>query len=206
VINGFPVNPTDLSDVQRGFRVIGAGGIIDTTTIVQDTDGRYKLNLDGTTLAYSGGFVGVNVDGTTLGIPAGGTKLAVLSPLAGWKNFIINPLLDIWQRGTTKTTVAGAAQFYLADRFLYQQTTSTATATVAQAVDAPDTTATNSLKVTIGTAEAALAAGSNLFVSQIIEGTNLRAFNGRTVTLSFWVKSSITGTFCVSFGNSGRTR
>jgi hypothetical protein len=199
---GFPINPVNMTDVQRGFQKIARAGILDGVLLIGGADGRYTINVDGTTLSTIGGKLAVNVDGTTLGIPAGGTKLAVLSPLGGCKNFVINPLFDFWQRTTSKAFAAGGGTFYTADRWLWQWTSTTAAGTVAQAVDVPDTTATYSLKVTSTGAEASLTAGTNLFLGHVIEGTNLRNFLGRTVTLSFWVKSSLTGTYCVSFGNA----
>jgi hypothetical protein len=69
----------------------------------------------------------------------------------------------------------------------------------------------NSLKITATTADATLTAAQNLSAYQIIEGTNIADLMWGTasalpVTLSFWVRSSLTGTFGGSLRNSGTSR
>jgi hypothetical protein len=70
---------------------------------------------------------------------------------------------------------------------------------------------TNSLLMTVTTADASLAATDLYDISQIIEGFNVADLgwgtaSAVTVTLSFWVRSSVTGTFGGAFGNSAVTR
>jgi hypothetical protein len=79
-----------------------------------------------------------------------------------------------------------------------------------QVSDAP-TGFVNSLKVTTTTADGSLSATQRLFVQQPIEGTNVSDLawgtaNAKTITLSFWVKSSLTGTFGGSLSNGARNR
>jgi hypothetical protein len=70
---------------------------------------------------------------------------------------------------------------------------------------------TNSLLFTTGTADSSLAAGQFCATQQRIEGFNVADLgfgtaNAQTFTLSFWVRSSLTGTFGGSFKNSASTR
>jgi hypothetical protein len=84
------------------------------------------------------------------------------------------------------------------------------TVTVTQDTDAP-TGFSFSQKFTVTSADASLAATQDLIVGQYIEGFNTAdlvfgSASAATVTLSFWVKSSLTGTFGGALQNSARTR
>jgi hypothetical protein len=68
-----------------------------------------------------------------------------------------------------------------------------------------------SLKYTTTTADASLSASQYSFIDQWIEGTNIADLawgtaNAKTVTLSFWVRSSLTGTFGGALRNSDNNR
>jgi hypothetical protein len=58
----------------------------------------------------------------------------------------------------------------------------------------------------VTTADASIAASDFFVLSQPVEGFNSRELVGRTFTLSFWVRSSKTGTHCVGFTNNGGDR
>jgi hypothetical protein len=69
----------------------------------------------------------------------------------------------------------------------------------------------NSLKWTVTTADASLGATQYAYVYQKIEGTNIAdlawgSASAKTVTLSFWVRSSVTGTFGGALQNSAGNR
>jgi hypothetical protein len=69
----------------------------------------------------------------------------------------------------------------------------------------------NSYKFTTTTADASLSAAQRVWMFQRVEGLNVADFGWGTasassVTLSFWVKSSLTGTFTASFNNSAGDR
>jgi hypothetical protein len=69
----------------------------------------------------------------------------------------------------------------------------------------------NSLKITTTTADASLTTTQRISVVQSIEGNNVADLNWGTanaqaVTLSFWVRSSLTGIFGGSLQNSGAAR
>jgi hypothetical protein len=69
----------------------------------------------------------------------------------------------------------------------------------------------NSLLVTVTSADASLGATQYAVIDQPIEGTNVDDLawgtaSAKTVTLSFWVRSSVTGTFGGSIQNSAQDR
>jgi hypothetical protein len=69
----------------------------------------------------------------------------------------------------------------------------------------------NSLLATVTTIDSSLAAGDTYAISQAIEGFNVAdlgfgAVGAQAVTLSFWVRSSVTGTFGGALTNNNLTR
>jgi hypothetical protein len=122
--------------------------------------------------------------------------------VSGRKNIIINGAMQFAQRGTS-ITVAGSS-IYTLDRWSMRCDASTITAT--QDTDSPTGFAT-SLKLTNGTGASGSGTDS-CYIRQHLEGHNtnhleIGTANAKEVTLSFWVKSSITGTYIVSFLDSG---
>jgi hypothetical protein len=127
-----------------------------------------------------------------------------LNNLAGFKNRIINGKMDISQRGTN--FVSPSTSTYTVDRWKIIYTASAAY-TVSQQADVPASNEfQNSLRVAVTTADTTIAAGDFSLIRQDIEGYNARDLIGRTFTLLFSVRSSKTGTHCVSFVNSGNNR
>lgn len=135
----------------------------------------------------------------------GSMALADLQPN---RNAIINGDFNIWQRGTSFTSVAAAA--YTADRWQYGKngamvhniTLSTDVPTVAQA----GRLFFNSLKIDCQTVDSSIGSAEYSMLSHNIEGFNFRPLAQRAITLSFWVKATKTGTYCVSFRNGGADR
>jgi hypothetical protein len=122
------------------------------------------------------------------------------------KNRIINGDMVINQRGFNG---AVGNQTYTLDRWVCDREGGAATATVSQSSTAP-TGFINSLLYTVGTG-AATGATDYSNVRQYIEGLNVSDLawgtaSAKTVTLSFWVRSSVTGTYGVAFANSGYNR
>lgn len=120
------------------------------------------------------------------------------------KNYIANGAMDFWQRNTTFTAIASGA--YFADRFQYNKT-GTMVHTLTRDTDVPTVTQSGfvfpySALLTLTTAQAVLAAGDFCNFRQKIEGQFFAPLSGRSIVISFWVKSSITGTFPVAFDNN----
>jgi hypothetical protein len=127
------------------------------------------------------------------------------------KNRIINGAMVIDQRnaGAAVVPATDGTPAFVTDRFQVQDF-SDAVLSAQQITDAP-TGFTNSLRVTVTTADASLAATQGGRVNQRIEGFNTADFswgtaNAATVTLSFWVKSSLTGSFGGSLQNAATNR
>jgi hypothetical protein len=128
----------------------------------------------------------------------------------GMKNRIINGDMRIDQRNAgASSSWASSTLGYSLDR-LYTENYTNGAMTVQQVSDAP-AGFTNSAKVTVTTASGALGSTQDAYIGQRIEGYNFSdlAFgtaSAQTTTLSFWVKSSLTGTFGGSYNNSAWTR
>ena len=128
----------------------------------------------------------------------------------GFKNRIINGAMVIDQRnaGASKSIGVGVDSFTL-DRLYFNNQTDGAF-TVQQSSTAP-AGFTNSLLLTVTTQDSSLAAGQYCFMQQGIEGFNVADLNwgtadAKTITLSFWVRSSLTGTFGGSLRNNNSDR
>jgi len=103
-------------------------------------------------------------------------------------------------------TTSGA---FPVDRFLVANSTDGAFS--AQQDSSAPTGFVNSLKFTTTTADGTLTTTQNANFGQRIEGTNIADLawgtaNAKTVTLSFWVRSSLTGTFGGALRNSASDR
>jgi hypothetical protein len=128
----------------------------------------------------------------------------------GFKNRIINGAMMIDQRNAGASVSLTSGGFvYSSDRF-YVENATDGTATIQQVTDAP-TGFSNSIKYTVTGTDSSIASTQSAFVQQRIEGFNTADLmygtaNAQTVTVSFWVKSSITGTFGGALANSAYNR
>ncbi len=118
---------------------------------------------------------------------------------AGARNLIINGAFSIFQRGTGATTVNGNDVF-AADRFK-GWANGGGTFTVEQSTDVPNNEFEYSAKLTNTGVDSSVAAGDNYRWATDIEGYNVSQLgyghsDAKAVTLSFWVKSSLAGTYC----------
>jgi hypothetical protein len=116
----------------------------------------------------------------------------------GRKNLIINGAMQVAQRGTLVENISGIGYKAL-DRMRYSATqVSTARFTQEQVADAPDGFS-NSLKFTTTTAQGGIPAnGRASVIDYRIEAQDLQHLkygtsDAKKITLSFWVKSSLTG-------------
>jgi hypothetical protein len=125
----------------------------------------------------------------------------------GFKNRIINGAMVIDQRNAGAAVTANGS--FPVDRMRIFNSSDGAFS-AQQDSSAPDGFV-NSVKVTTTTADGTLTGTQNLQFTQRIEGTNVADLGWGTasaapVTLSFWVRSSLTGTFGGSLRNSAGTR
>jgi hypothetical protein len=140
------------------------------------------------------------------------SKAAELAALIGGqkalgdKNFIINGDMQCWQRATAATTVTNA--YATVDRYKFTEATSGAFSSE-RATDYPTGTG-YSLKLQVTTADTSMASGDYAYVMQPIEAQNLQSLgygtsSAKTLTLSFWVKSSKTGTYTITLAKPDNT-
>lgn len=118
---------------------------------------------------------------------------------AGRKNLIINGDMKIHQRGgTTQDSNA-----FIVDRFRGSVSNlDELVTTYSQSTDAP-TGFSNSLKVQINTAETSLSANEFIRVFYSAEAQDLQHLSfgtssAKSITLSFWVKSNVTGSYAIN--------
>ena len=138
---------------------------------------------------------------------------AAASPF-GLKNRIINGDMRIDQRnaGASVATTTANAGVYTLDRwFYYASQTSKYTVQQNAAAVTPPAGFTNYLGVTIAGSTYTPTTAEEFGISQVIEGFNISDLgwgtaNAQTVTLSFWVRSSVTGTFGGSLRQGSGTR
>ena len=126
------------------------------------------------------------------------------------RNLIINGAMNVSQRGTSFTSLGTA---YTVDRFRYTENIDTGVVTVTQEsiTDLPGFT--KAAKINCTTAEAGVPskAGSKFAAFNTkLEGQDLQQLaygtsSAKQITLSFYVKSNVTGTFCVSLYKGDQT-
>jgi hypothetical protein len=127
------------------------------------------------------------------------------------RNKIINGAMTIDQRNAgAAVTVNSAGNFYAVDRFFATGQSADGVFT-AQQSSAAAAGFNKSLLATVTTADASIGATQQYLVGQAIEGLNVAELgwgssDAQTVTLSFWVRSSLTGTFGGSLVNSAFNR
>jgi hypothetical protein len=144
------------------------------------------------------------------GLTVGGVNYPSTGPLSN-RNKIINGAMEIAQRGTTATPTGGG--YFTVDR-VRNGGTGAVTVAIApvteQSTNAP-AGFKNSFLWTNTNGVSALTGTNNIQILQNIEGHNISDLSwgtsdAQTVTLSFWVRSSLTGTFSGSFRNSAIDR
>jgi hypothetical protein len=132
--------------------------------------------------------------------------------LQGFRNRIINGDMRIDQRnaGASVTNNSAILVFPVDRNFIYGTISSKFTGQQNAGSVTPPTGFVNYLGATSSSAYT-VGAGEFFVISQYIEGTNIADLmwgtaNAKTVTLSFWVRSSLTGTFGGALQNNGLTR
>jgi hypothetical protein len=125
------------------------------------------------------------------------------------RNRIINGDMRIDQRNAGASVSINNSSAYTMDRWFVDEQTD-GVCSVQRSTTAP-AGFTNSLLFTTTTADASLGASQYVYIGQAIEGFNVAdlgwgAAGAQTVTLSFWVRSSLTGTFGGSLRNGAANR
>lgn len=131
-------------------------------------------------------------------------------PTAG-RNLLYNSAMQVAQRGTSTASITSGPTYPTADRW---QVNMSSLGTYTQSVenDAPTGSGfRKSLKMLCTTADASPAGGDYCGVEQLLEGQDLQRIKKGTasaekVTLSFWAKSNVTGTYIVELVDNDNNR
>jgi len=146
-------------------------------------------------------------DKLTGALPAiSGASLTGVTDTLSFRNLIYNGAMTVCQREDSVTSITGSNDGYLvADRWKHTFEDA-GTWSVDQVEDAPEGFI-NSLKIKC-TSSATLGANARVYIEQLLESRDQQHYkygtsNAESLTLSFWIKSSRTGTFNAGFVNQG---
>ena len=130
---------------------------------------------------------------------------------SGRKNIVTNGAMQVAQRSTSETGKGGDQGYFTVDRMLYfENGTTDVRFTQSQSTDVPTGEGfATSLKFDCTTADASLATDNQLVIKHRIEGQDIQQLkwgtsNAEKVTLSFWIKSTKTGTFIIELSRESR--
>ena len=149
------------------------------------------------------------------------SKAAELAALIGSqsalsnRNLVINGAMQVAQRGTSFDQAGGAVTYsHPLDRFRYEEGIEQWAGTMSQSTDVPsslDASFKYSLKIETTTVETTIDADDFAQIVYYFEGYDgdklaYGTSNARVSTLSFYVRSSVTGTYCLGLSNQDGTR
>jgi hypothetical protein len=176
----------------------GSGSLESTA----DASGQLALQANGATIA--------TISSTGLAVTGAISSNGVTSSPYTMKNRIINGAMVIDQRNAGASINPTDGQFSV-DRFvIFRSQASKLTAQQNAGSVTPPAGFSNYLGIT-SSSSYSVVAGDYFLVSQRIEGYNMADLawgtaNAKTITLSFWVRSSLTGTFGGSLQNASQNR
>jgi hypothetical protein len=183
--------------------ILKAGNVASGAQITSDATGILEIRT-----GTGAGTTAITV-GTNQAVTIGGNNISAVNSL-GFRNRIINGDMRIDQRNNG-ASVTPANSAYTLDRWM-ARSTQASKYSVEQTIAGVAAPAgfTDYLGVTSLSAYS-VGASDFFFVAQLIEGFNAADLawgtaNAQTVTLSFWVRSSLTGTFGGSVRAGGSTR
>jgi len=187
----------------------------DSSGVVQTIATKASAALGGSTTGSGATVLQTSPTITTPVIDKITTSVANTSLGAGnasiMKNRIINGAMVISQyNGTSSVSIDNTKNQYYIDRWAIQNNTGSAVFSYQQVTTAP-TGFNNSLKITVTTADGSLSSTAKSQIYQPIEGFNFADLgwgtaNAKTITISFWVQSSVTGTFGGALNNESQNR
>jgi hypothetical protein len=134
----------------------------------------------------------------------------VVSPQTGFKNRIINGGMTIDQRGGTVTSPSGSVVYGIDRWRIVRFNDTTGTFTLQQSTTVP-TGFKNSGLITVTADQISVPSNGLYRLDQLIEGLNVLDLgwgtaSAQAVTIGFWVRSSVTGTYGARLCNSDENR
>ena len=155
----------------------------------------------------------IRVDTISEKTSGSGTTVSNLkNPNEPFRNLVINGDMQLFQRGTATTTVVNGS-YQTADRFKFFESTDGAYTSEYDNLSVADQATTGqraALELNVTTADGTIAAAQFAAVYHVLEGKNLQHLlygtsAAKDFTLSFWVKSNKTGTYCVALDKQTNT-
>lgn len=192
-----------------GFSDTGTNNLILSRFASQRLNSLVALTASKALVSDSSGVISAaTTTSTEIGYVAGVTSaLQTQLDARANPNDLINSNFEIWQEGTSFSAVGTK---YTAEGW---QTAISGTGLfdIAQDTSVPSSASAFSHKLTVNTQDTSLAAGDIYFLQQRMEGLDFAKYGfggaaAKSLTLTFWVKSSVTGTYCVCLTNSAGTR
>jgi len=124
---------------------------------------------------------------------------------SSFKNLLINGDMQIWQRATAAT--ASTSGYATVDRWQVNESSDGAITSEQSALSTADKATTgcrNALLIKCTTTDSSIASGQFSYLAQGMEGQFLSHLgwgttSAKTLTLSFWVKAYVAGTYTVGF-------
>lgn len=198
--NGSQLAPSDYT-ATNGTTVVLANACVAGDVVVVEV---YNLVSVSNALPLTGGTVtGATTFNSTVSING-----ANGSGYTGYKNRIINGRMEIDQRNNgNSVSVTDGNNYFCVDRWLGTGTAASGVFSLQRSSSTPPSNFINFLRATVTTIDSSLAAGDFYGIAQRIEGFNISDLGFGTasasaLTLSFWVRSSLTGTFTGSLNAS----
>jgi hypothetical protein len=190
---------------------INATGVSTIATLNVTQSNPTNLNVSGVTTTATlraTSIVGV----TTAGITTAYVTSINEGQLQGYRNMLYNGAMVVNQRGFT--SAASTSTGYSVDRWVYDSSSDAVVAIGQSTSVAAQPTGqgfTNSLHVRVTTADSSLSTGQYASIQQRLEGYDLQRIkkgsaNAEPVTLSFWVRSSKTGTYICELFDDDNSR
>lgn len=148
-----------------------------------------------------------NLSAAKDGVNSDITSLQTLSSIGGgspggYRNYILNGAMNVSQKATTfNSPVSGDL---LLDRWRWLATNNTSTVQVSQVTDSTlPNNFQNSLRVLVTNPDTAVSNNEYVMLRTKIPSQHTASLVGKPFTLSFYVKSSKPGIYCVNFTNNG---
>lgn len=213
--NGSQLAPADYTATNGTTVVLNTAASLGDVVVIEV----YNLTSLTNALPSTGGTVtGATTFNSTVAVAGASTFSSTVSingangsGYTGYKNRIINGGMVIDQRNNGASYSTSTSAIYTLDRW-FAQLSQLSKYTVQQNAGAVTPPAGYSKYLGVTSSSAYSVLTTDYFgISQSIEGLNIADLdwgtaNAATVTLSFWVRSSLTGTFGGNLNNSGSTR
>lgn len=131
----------------------------------------------------------------------------------GRRNIIINGNFNVKQVNSNSLSTVGVPNLRFIDMWDLRLVSSAAVISVtstdagfAPTIAQSGTYSAQSLEMVVTTPTSTIAAGDLAYINTRIEGYNWRIMAQQSMTLSFWVNSTLAGTYCIALRNSGEDR